>query len=328
MAIVIHMAVVAMMVFGGTLRVRAAPGEFVTILPSADTTLMEYFPSNNFGGGPYFNSGSIRNATQPSPYPYPRNRGLLQFDVAAQVPQGSRILAVTLVIEVTLISVNNPDTGAQYNFHRMLRPWGEGTKTNQITPPTQDPAGLGALATEGEATWQYRFAFTTNTWAAPGGALDVDFSADISVSKYFYGPAFSPYYISSTAGLVADVQYWLDQPANNFGWMLKVDPETDGSTARRFGSREGSMPARIQVEYLPPPTVLSVEMVEGGEFRLSFAAYGQQAYSVEYADSLPATMWTMLTNVSFPTNTPVLITDFVATNQARLYRVQLQQLQK
>lgn len=37
--------------------------------------------------------------------------------------------------------------------------------------------------------------------------------------------------------MVQDVQGWLDDPTNNFGWIVIADESTH-TTAKRFGSRE------------------------------------------------------------------------------------------
>ena len=51
--------------------------------------------------------------------------------------------------------------------------------------------------------------------------------------------------------MVADVQAWLDEPAGNFGWLIKAD-ESMLATARRYDSRENLEPAyrpALTVEY-------------------------------------------------------------------------------
>jgi hypothetical protein len=43
----------------------------------------------------------------------------------------------------------------------------------------------------------------------------------------------------STSGMVADVQFWLDNPSQNFGWIL-IGDETQIETAKRFATRENT----------------------------------------------------------------------------------------
>ena len=64
-----------------------------------------------------------------------------------------------------------------------------------------------------------------------GGSFEGSASATVEVA------AVGSYSVSSTPGLVADVQGWLDNPASNFGWALVIDSAASGS-AKRFNSRE------------------------------------------------------------------------------------------
>jgi hypothetical protein len=66
---------------------------------------------------------------------------------------------------------------------------------------------------------------------------------------------------ASNAGLVADMQAWVDSPATNFGWILISESEETSGTARRFGAREnGSTAPALVVTFTPgttqaPPTL-------------------------------------------------------------------------
>jgi hypothetical protein len=73
--------------------VHAACGAVTNLSSSADTTLSENWPSNNFGGMSFVNAGTTQNLT--------RNRGLYKFDVAGVIPAGSLIRTVSLVLENT-----------------------------------------------------------------------------------------------------------------------------------------------------------------------------------------------------------------------------------
>ncbi|HBS28647.1 MAG TPA: hypothetical protein DEB06_04150 [Phycisphaerales bacterium] len=58
------------------------------------------------------------------------------------------------------------------------------------------------------------------------------------------------------AGLVADVQGWVDDgAASNFGWIVDV-ARVGNRRAKRFGRRENPTPAHrptLTVEFTPPP---------------------------------------------------------------------------
>jgi hypothetical protein len=217
--------------------VGVALADNVTLTPSADTTLHEYFPENNFGAQVHMNAGTTQNG--------PRTRGLLAFDVAEAIPSGSIINSVTLTLEVVGQPVDG-DAPSNFGLHRMLLGWGEGTGSGE-------PPFLGRLALPGEATWRQRFAGLAE-WAAPGGLAGVDFAAQFSSDTFIYGVNFSPYVFDTTERLAEDVQLWLDQPRQNFGWMLLTQSEEEIFSARRFASREDPFRApRLMIDFTPVP---------------------------------------------------------------------------
>src|SRR5437762_2179927 len=73
--------------------IPACFGAYTNIVPIADTTLSENYPSNNFGAMKFVNSGTTQNLT--------KNRALFAFDIAGAIPQGSKIKAAGLTLEVT-----------------------------------------------------------------------------------------------------------------------------------------------------------------------------------------------------------------------------------
>ena len=209
--------------------------------------MIEAVPNNNLGGQVFFNAGTTQNG--------PRVRGLMTFNLAGEIPVSAVITSADLVMEVTGQPVDG-FAASNFELRRVLRPWGEGSQT---AGPDMSP-GLGQLATFGEATWNHRFAGTTETWSVPGGAIGVDFSPVISADHYIYGTADSPYHFASTPELVADVQFWLDHPDQNFGWMLRTQSEATRFTARRFGSRESDLAPLLYLNYeaVPEPGTLAL----------------------------------------------------------------------
>src|SRR6185503_8491870 len=159
--------------------------ESVTLHPVADTSLFETTPNNNLGANTDFIAGTTAgNAGQPY-----RNRALLKFDIAGQIPTGATITSAGL----TLLMVKRPSVPADSTFdlHRLLVSWGEGNKSGS----------LGIQATTGEATWISRFALLPQ-WAAPGGKAGTDFLTDTSASTFVSG--LGSYTFATTSNLVAD----------------------------------------------------------------------------------------------------------------------------
>jgi hypothetical protein len=186
-------------------------------------------------------------------------RGLIAFDVAGSIPAGATIISATLTLNMSQTS-----SGAQdVSLHRALTDWGEGTSV------AGGNGGSGGPATTGDATWIHTF-YTSSFWANAGGDFFPTPSASQSVA------ALGSYTWGSTAGMVADVQQWLNNASSNHGWIL-VGNESVLQTAKRFDSREHDIAANrpaLTVTYAMQPVLLkdSAGAVVGG-FNTIAAAY-------------------------------------------------------
>jgi hypothetical protein len=215
------------------LLAAAARADVVTLIAARDNTLFnDPAGALSNGSGPVMIVGRSGGASTA-----PVRRGVVRFDVAAAIPVGSTIHSAQLVLA-------NPsgNSGARtVELHRVLQDWGEGASNTT--------SGQGAAAEPGDATWLNTF-FPGALWSSPGG----DFEAAISSQQIV--DAFGVYTWPSTAIAVSDVQDWLDQPANNFGWLLKLDVETVSQSTKVFGTREASDPSehpKLVVSFDPPP---------------------------------------------------------------------------
>lgn len=165
-------------------------------------------------------------------------RGLLEFDIAAAIPAGSMINSVTLTLNCS--NAANPDP-VEISLHSVLASWGEQGSA------ALSGEGIGGDAEIGDATWLHRF-YDTTSWANPGG----DFDPTASASQMIGGLGS---YSWSSAGMVADVQSWLDNPGDNHGWMLIAPEIVDLVNARRFDSRNhGNASVRpvLTIDYTVP----------------------------------------------------------------------------
>jgi hypothetical protein len=126
-------------------------------------------------------------------------------------------------------------------LYRVQANWGEGTS---VAP---GGGGAGAPATPGDATWLHRFSPST-FWATPGG----DFVGTASAAATLTGTGPVTW---SSAGLLADVQSWVNSPSTNFGWIVRGNEATAG-TGIGFASRENfstaSRPSLV-VTFTPVP---------------------------------------------------------------------------
>lgn len=221
------------------LLLAAAPGraEIITLGAARDNTLIQVpsvaDPQLSNGRGPVFFVG--RNNEPDGRF---RRRGLIYFDVAGSIPQGSIITSVSLTLEVT----NPGGVGADViQLQRLLTDWGEGSSFAG--------GGGGAPAQPPDATWFYN-RFNTGLWSTPGG----DFADSASAGALVSGLGLHTW--ASTPALVADVQGWLDNPAANFGWLL-LGEETQPRNVHGFATREAENAAgpRLTIEYavIPEP---------------------------------------------------------------------------
>ncbi len=164
-------------------------------------------------------------------------RALVQFDLAT-IPAGSVVTGASL--QLYLVQGQGE---VVINLHRTLASWGEGTSSGGM--------GQGSSSTPGDATWIHRF-FNTTNWATPGG----DFLPSPSGSTTVMNEG--QFYTWSGAGVLADVQHWVNNGQQNFGWMVRGD-ESANQTAERWSTSEAGGGAefwpRLTVTYvIPTPT--------------------------------------------------------------------------
>lgn len=219
--------------FGAVMLLSSAHGDVAQLGAAKDNTLYENAAGSLSNGvGSHFFAGHTSIITNVV------RRGLIMFDVAADIPAGSTIHSARLTLNMSMTS-----SGAQpVALHRVLADWGEGM-SNAL-----GGEGGGAPAAPGDATWQHTF-FSKSFWATDGGDFDAASSASISI-----GGVVGFYSWGSTANMVADVQMWLDNPSANFGWLLRGN-ESTLMTTKRFDSKDNllaSVRPILEVCYSPP----------------------------------------------------------------------------
>ncbi len=276
--------------------------ESVSLTPVADTSLLEEMPANNLGATMDLPAGTTNKGK--------RTRLLLRFDISGAIPSGAVINSATLTLRVTA----SGGVDSTFSLHRVLQAWGEGAKSGN----------MGAPATDLEATWNARFA-PSQTWSAPGGEADQDFTSTASASLPMGAPGV--YTFGSNAGLVADIDSWLRDASHNDGWILVSGAEATAATAKRIASRDtGSQAPLLVVDYVPPQPAPRIDAITHavGEVRIHFAGEAGKLYAVEFKEALSGEPWSTLTLVSskfFPTN--YVVRDLGPFGQKRFYRVGL-----
>lgn len=242
------------MILMAVLAAATLPAQGVIhLLPSKDNTLFQSTSGTLSEGA---GTGIFCGVTSQGK----KRRALTAFDVAGNLPAGATVLSASLVLTMEQTS-NGP---LDIDLRRVSADWGEGTS---VASGGSGGGGAGGPATPGSVTWIHRF-YPSIMWTTAGG----DFSATVSatVSVWQYGP-----YAWSGAQVTADVQDMLDNPATNFGWVLK-SPEAISGWAKKFASRETLDPTavpRLEITYLAPPSA-SVTNLGFGCNGIQFSATG------------------------------------------------------
>lgn len=151
-------------------------------------------------------------------------RCVLAFQLIEFMPQCAKVLSASLRMHVSGSSAVNKTIQVK----RLLEFWGEG---NSDAPGTEEN---GTASSTFDATWKHTF-YNTDFWTTPGGT----FSNTVSASANVGGTGF---YTWSSAGLVSDVQSWVDDPSHSWGWILTGD-EVNSSSAKRFNSQDNDTTA-------------------------------------------------------------------------------------
>ena len=198
-----------------------------------DNTLYSETAGLSNGAGQYFFAGLTNRDDF--------RRALISFNVAGNIPPGSTVHSVSLQLHMS----RTTDSGNRTTtLQRMLADWGEGTSD------AVGEEGSGALATEGDATWEDRF-YPDIQWTLPGGDFSSTTSGSASVDD-------NGFYVWNDVAMAIDAQFWLDSPVSNFGWIVRGE-ELVTASAKRFDSRSAIAPSRrpqLTIDYTPSGVVV------------------------------------------------------------------------
>lgn len=215
------------------------------------------------------------------------NHSLLKFDFSS-IPANATITGATLT--VTIYRSNTEPSN--YDLNRVLVDWNEY-----------------------EATWNNRNASTP--WLLGGAQSGTEFVTMPSVTAQVDDAIFS------SAGMIADVQLWVNNPGTNYGWIMIATGEVTG-TGKQLGSRESDSPPSLTIDYTlsapaTPPTLFDMAAAEN-IFRFSFNAESNRTYSIDVCDALTNSHWNLLTNIpALPTNGILTVTNAISS-ATRFYR--------
>jgi len=189
-----------------------AQSSVATLIAARDNTIYAHDGNLSNGAGTGMFAGADRQSRI--------KRALVYFAIADSIPANATIDSVKLTMSMSRTTGGT----VTVSLLRLQAAWGEGTSD------AGRGEGGGTQATTGDATWTHRF-FNTDSWATPGG----DFSQTPSATAQVGGNGM--YTWGSTQQMVTDVQDWLDDSSQNFGWIIRGD-EATARTSKRFDTRE------------------------------------------------------------------------------------------
>lgn len=202
-----------------TLSLAASAQTTVSLTADRDNTLYSTATGNVSNGiGSRMFVGRIGNGRT--------GRGILHFDLSG-IPQSAVVTGAELRMDIGFSSMGAFGT-TSHSVHRVSQDWGEGTTL------AGSGQGGGGNSTTDSSTWIHTF-FPGSLWTNPGG----DFAAAASDTQTV-GTS-GPVNFQSNA-LLADVQSFVADGANNFGWILKSDDEQVAT--RVYSTREGAAASR------------------------------------------------------------------------------------
>jgi hypothetical protein len=182
-----------------------------------------------------------------------RKRGEIEFDIAsAHIPTDATITDVTMTLYLAQVAGSGGGSGGGGNFptriisaYDMLQAWGEGT-SGSPTSTGVGGTGQGYTRVTGDSSWDYAFynSADTTTGKWNNGTTDLhggNFSATASATSTFTNfTTLNAPFTWTGAGMVADVQSWVDG-SPNYGWLLKSDNlESSPTSFLGFWTKDGA----------------------------------------------------------------------------------------
>jgi hypothetical protein len=187
------------------------------LLPATqDNTLYE-------SGSGLFSNGSGQHMFAGVPNEPVRRRAVIAFkNIDNKIPEDATITSVKLYLHVS----RETSDATIITLHKLTSDWGEGA--SQALPPED----IGANAEPGDATWVHT-RWPNFEWSNAGG----DFEEESSYAELVDGVGY--YEFGPSPEMAKDVQLWLDNPAQNFGWILIA--AENFLTEKRFDTRENEI---------------------------------------------------------------------------------------
>lgn len=196
-----------------TLTTRLPAQTLIEAEASRDNTLYEHSSGSlSNGAGQHLFSGKVNRTPG-------LRRALIYFNLEGLISPGTSVESV-----VVTLNMSRTTSGAfDISMHRLLADWGEGSSI------ASGGEGGGAPSAAGDATWIHSF-HSSVLWQSPGGDFEPTASAFTSVNA-------PGVYEWSSSALAADVERWVNDPSENFGWIFIGAEQGVDRSSKRFDSR-------------------------------------------------------------------------------------------
>lgn len=217
---------IALLLFLAGIPTNRADAQQVEIDTTRDSAMVDSNVNNNFGVNIHVPVGVANNNSI--------RRSLFFFDVAGAVPAGATVTNVTFQFDVTQQGGGLGHSPATYELRRLTSNWDEGSGDTFNGQANFD----GCSWVDGEAM---------TPWNTPGG----DFDSVQLGAVFVNNPAGNlATFDMGNADLISVTQDMLDNPATNFGFLMKNVDETLLGSAARITTREDNFPANGQAARL------------------------------------------------------------------------------
>lgn len=188
-----------------------------TLRAEKDNTLYENdFGQISNGKGQYMFAGTTAGNQL--------RRAVISFGVKELIPPGAEITDVKLVLNMS----KTISGSKRVKLYRVTNNWGEGNSD------AFGEEGGGTASDINDATWIHTY-YDNAFWGTAGGDYSPDESAQTNVNN-------TGFYTWEDPQMIVDVQNWIDNTEQEYGWII-VGDESSFGTAKRFDTKDNPNPA-------------------------------------------------------------------------------------
>lgn len=218
----------------------------LSLMPSDDTFINGRIPDNNNGASDSVFAGvDGQGGTM---------RGLIRFEMPATL-QGATATAVQLTMTLRALGQGQPGPDVMLGLQAITEAWAQG---NGIGAAGMSfTVGQSCSATVSGTTWNDTDCVggTGTPWMVPGATVAAVMSGQADATGLAVdSPLVWDGAAAGNAGMLADVQSWIDSPGGNHGWRLTSSDENTSAAAKRFYSSEagGTTVPTLAIGYTHP----------------------------------------------------------------------------